>query len=182
MHPPRQSCADATEPALQPIQLSDEILDFKDNRSHDTQITRAMLADGRLVLDRFSAERTFHQTTRPNRGTLTVAVMILAAGILATILSQPPPVSDVFASRSRRQGSLASSRQVRLAIDRASAQDRHAPCAAREEFRYRDCTSDRPARLPPSLQNRTDSALGDVASYCSTFKMKLAWPYGRRSP
>jgi hypothetical protein len=57
----RQRRVDLIEPALQPVEFHDHVLDFMDDGNDDPQVTAAMLADGGFVLDRLGAERAFHR-------------------------------------------------------------------------------------------------------------------------
>jgi hypothetical protein len=49
---------------LQGVEFDNDFLDLDDDGAYNPQIPRAMFADDRLILDRFGAERTFHQADR----------------------------------------------------------------------------------------------------------------------
>jgi hypothetical protein len=61
----RQRCSSMVKLPLQLGKFRCHLLYFKDDRSNQRKVARAMPADERLILDRFNAKWTFHILSKP---------------------------------------------------------------------------------------------------------------------
>ena len=61
----RQPCSNTVKLPLQLVKFGYHLLYFKDDRSNQREVARAVLANERLILDRFNAKWTFHILLKP---------------------------------------------------------------------------------------------------------------------